>query len=303
MQYQYSVFYHFPCNDGELSRIIWEHFEPNSCFYKWKHYDTHEEEINIINSLPEYSTVVFLDLTPAINIVNRLSTNNNYIIIDHHKNAIITLVENKKNLPNYNILLYVQKGFLLGNPDYNNNQSGCILTWQYFSKEKLPSVVYYIGSKDVWDFSNPNTEKYCLGINEYINNFNENDKICFMNKLLNDNNYDDEFINIGNKLIIEYKKKAVEVFNNYTFDTFNNINIVDVKCENTFIYKYLIEYAQDNKNLFEDIDVLRILHKETETSKTYSLRSIKEHIKVDNIARFYGGNGHEKAAGYTIRTF
>jgi hypothetical protein len=302
MQYEYYVFFHFPCNDGELSRIIWEYFEPNSCFYKWRHHDNHEEDINIINNLPECSNVVFLDLTPNIDTINKLSTNNNYIIIDHHKNAIITLVDNKKNLPNYNILLYVQKSFLSGNPD-NNNQSGCVLTWKYFTKEELPSIVYYIGSKDVWDFSNPNTEKYCLGFNEYINNFNENDKICFMNKLLDDNNYDNEFINIGDKLIIEYKKSAIEVFNNYTFDTFNinnnntSINIVDVKCTNTNIYKYLIEYAQKN---FEDIDVLRILHLETENSKTYSLRSIKEHITVDNIARFYGGNGHAKAAGYTI---
>ena len=303
MQYMFYVFYHFPCNDGELSRIIWEHFEPNSKFYKWKHNETHEEEINIINSLPEHSTVVFLDLTP--NIMNKLSTKNNYIIIDHHKNAILTLVDNKKNLPNYNILLYVQKGFQ-ENPDKNNNQSGCVLTWQYFTKEILPSVVYYIGSKDVWDFSNPNTEKYSLGFNEYFKDFNEDDKISFIDKLLNDNNYDDEFINIGDKLIEEYKNEVNNIFSEYSIDNYNiynnNINIIDIKCSNTTIYKYLIEYAQENKNVFNDADVLRILHKETDTSKTYSLRSLKEHITVDNIARHYGGNGHEKAAGYTIHS-
>ncbi len=295
MQYLYYVFYHFPCNDGELSRIIWEHFEPNSYFYKWRHNDTHEEEINIINNLPDNSNIVFLDLTPSINIINRLSVNHNYIIIDHHKNAIITLVENKKNLPNYNILLYVQKRF----PE-KNDLSGCILTWKYFSKEELPSVVYFIGCKDIWNFSNPHTEKYCLGFNEYIKQFNEEEKISFISKLLINNDYYDEFINNGEHLIIEYKKLAIEIFNNYNFDTFNNLNILDLTCNNTNIYKYLIEYVQENNNLFYDIDVLRILHNETETSKTYSLRSIKENVKVDEIARFFGGNGHEKASGYTI---
>jgi hypothetical protein len=300
MQYQFHVFYHFPCNDGELSRIIWEHFEPESCFYKWRHYDSHDEEINIINTLPEYSTVVFLDLTPSVDIISKLTINNNYIIIDHHKNAIITLVENKRNLPNYNILLFVQKGFS-ENPDYNNNLSGCILTWQYLTKDEIPLVVNYIGSKDVWDFSNPNTEPYCLGLNEYIKNFNEKEKLCFIDGLLNNNN-DKQLINIGNELIREYKQLAIEVFSNYSFDKFNNLNIVDIKYinNNTNLYKYLIEYVKDNIDFFEDIDVLRILHNETDTSKTYSLRSIKDNVKVDEIARFYGGNGHEKAAGYTI---
>jgi nanoRNase/pAp phosphatase (c-di-AMP/oligoRNAs hydrolase) len=63
------------------------------------------------------------------------------------------------------------------------------------------------------------------------------------------------------------------------------------------LYKYLIEFAEEN---FDDSDVLRILHSDTDNKKTYSLRSLKEHVKVDDMARFYDGNGHEKAAGYSI---
>jgi hypothetical protein len=78
----YHVFYHFPCNDGELSRVIWENFEHNSLFYKWQHND-HTNEIDIINNLPEKSNVVFLDITPSSDI-EKLSNSHNYIIIDHH---------------------------------------------------------------------------------------------------------------------------------------------------------------------------------------------------------------------------
>ncbi len=303
MEY-YHVFYHYPCNDGELSRVIWEYFKPNSSFYKWIHQNDHENEINIINNLPDKSNVVFLDLTP--NIIDKLSNKHNYIIIDHHKNPILTLIGNKKNLPNYNILLYVQKGFLSGNPD-NNNLSGCKLTWHYFSKENYPSVVYYIGSKDVWDFSNPNTEKYCQGFNHHIKDLNDSSKYSFINELLNNNDNDDNFILFGEKIIEEYKIQASNIFTNNTIniniETINNINynIVDINVNNIInnitIYKYLIEFAQDN---FHDTDVLRILHTETNDKLCYSLRSLKDNIKVDEIARFYGGNGHEKAAGYTI---
>ena len=61
----YHVFYHFPCNDGELSRVIWQNFEPNSFFYKWQH-NNHDDEINIINDLPTNSNIVFLDLIFSI---------------------------------------------------------------------------------------------------------------------------------------------------------------------------------------------------------------------------------------------
>ncbi len=293
----YHVFYHYPCNDGELSRVIWNHFEPNSTFYKWIHQNDHEDDIDIINNLPEGSTVVFLDVTP--NIMYRLSYKHKYIIIDHHKNPILSLINNKSNLPDYNILVYVEKGF----PE-KNTLSGCKLTWLYLSKnhEDYPSVVYYIGSKDVWDFSNPNTESYCLGFNEYINNIYvlEDEKLKFMDKLI-DENIDDLFINIGNKLIEDYKIEAINIFKNYQLNTLNidnkNINIIDIECHNTSLYKYLIEYAQDN---FDDSDVLRIQHSKNNNKLSYSLRSLKDNIKVDNIARYYGGNGHEKAAGYTI---
>jgi hypothetical protein len=295
----YHVFYHFPCNDGELSRVIWQNFEPNSFFYKWQHND-HENEINIINNLPENSNVVFLDLTPTKDI-EKLTSNNKYIIIDHHKNAMLSLIEKKPHLPNYNILLYTQKGFISENPDKNNNLSGCKLTWLYFQKnEDFPSVVNYIGSRDVFDFSNPNTEEYCIGLNHYVKNFNENKRLDYIKDLLKTDKNDYTFINIGSHLITDYENEAMEICNNYSFDKFNKLSIIDIKCSNTILYKYLIEYLQQNALKYNDCDILRILHIETENQKTYSLRSLKENIKVDEMARFYGGNGHEKAAGYSI---
>uniref|UniRef100_A0A6C0HUN6 DHHA1 domain-containing protein n=1 Tax=viral metagenome TaxID=1070528 RepID=A0A6C0HUN6_9ZZZZ len=293
----YHVFYHYPCNDGELSRVVWNYFEPNSCFYKWIHQNDHEDDINIINNLPEDSNIVFLDVTP--NIINRLSNKNKYIIIDHHKNAIISLIDDKPNLPNYNILLYVEKGF----PE-KNTLSGCKLTWLYFTtnKEDYPSIVFYIGNKDVWDFSNPNTESYCLGINDYMNNIHdETERLKFMDKLIEEQT-DDIFIDIGKKLIKDYRLQAEDIFKNYNISIDNtridnNMNIIDIECSNNMLSKYLIEYAQDH---FDDADILRILHSKNDNKLSYSLRSLKEHVKVDGMARFYGGNGHEKAAGYTI---
>ncbi len=296
MNKHFFVFYHYPCNDGELARVIWEQFESNSTFFKWQH-NNHETEINIINNLPDKSNIVFLDLTP-INVIEKLSNSHNYIIIDHHKDPMLKLIEKKPTLPNYNILLYAQKGF----PE-NNNFSGCILTWKYFTDEELPSIVHHIGNKDVWDFSDPNTEEYCLGFNHYIRHFTEKRRIDFIKELLMNNKNDFLFMNIGNNIMNDYIMQAKEVFNNYSMDKITegfDLNIIDIKCSNTSLYKYLIEYAIENKETFNDADVLRILHTETDIQKVYSLRSLKDNVKVDKLARHFGGNGHEKASGYHI---
>ena len=63
------------------------------------------------------------------------------------------------------------------------------------------------------------------------------------------------------------------------------------------MYKYLIDHASSKYN---DMDILRILHIKKTDRNIYSMRSLKDNIMVDNIARKYGGNGHPKAAGYTV---
>ncbi len=291
----YHVFYHYPCNDGKLSQIIWNHFEPNSLFYKWIH-NNNTESINIINNLPPKSSVVFLDITPPILL---LPSSHSYIIIDHHKNAMLELVKNKPNQPDYNILLYAEKGF----PE-NNMMSGCMLTWKYMTNKEYPSIVYHIGNKDVWNFNNPNTEPYCLGFESLINTqMSDIETDRFINNLLITNENDEQIIQEGNELIETYKDQAKKYFTDniikLTVETYDDItyNIIDIKCSEIHLYKYLIDVSYD---YYDDQHVLRILKEDNGNKKTYSLRSLYSNIKVDNIARYYGGNGHEKAAGYSI---
>ncbi len=284
----YHVFSHFPCNDGELAKVIWSYFKNGSAFYKWNHSDNYKE-IEIINNLPQESNVVFLDVTPPI---EKLSNKHHYIIIDHHLDPILQF--KNKNLENYNYLLFTHPNF----PE-ENNMSGCILTWKYFSEAALPSVVHHVGNKDVWNFSDPDTEAYCVGYNIYLNS--DYYREGFILKLLQSNELDEQIISIGRLNIENYKTQAFYLFeyveyNNIEYNDFN-YKVIDIKCSDSYLYKYLIEYAEEN---YKDFHVLRILNSEKNNIKTYSLRSIGKDITVDGIARLYGGNGHPRAAGYSI---
>jgi hypothetical protein len=287
----FYVFSHFPCNDGELSRMIWQYYRPNSIFYNWKHHETNEA-INKINKLEPRSDVVFLDVTPPLDI---LPNHHTYTIIDHHKDAIVKMLNHPK-YSEYRIKMIIEDGF----PE-NNKQSGCILTWNYLSKGKdaIPSVVRYIGMKDVWDFSDVNTEPYNIAYNLELKKYQTQDeRINFIMDLF-EQDRDEEFINIGTNMIINYKNRAMSVFENVAYDVEiiddTEYTIVDVQCSENELFKYLIDYAEINM----DMDILRIHHSTTDGKKNYSLRRLKPHIKVDIMARKYGGNGHEGAAGYS----
>ena len=46
--------------------------------------------------------------------------------------------------------------------------------------------------------------------------------------------------------------------------------------------------------------LLKILEHYKYQFMIFDTRSLKDNIKVDSIARHYGGNGHEKSSGYSI---
>lgn len=289
---QKYVFYHFPCNDGELAKIIWKTKYNDSIFIKWNHSEK-EIAINILNNIKESSDIIFLDLCPTCD----LSILHNYVVIDHHVNPI-------KNLNTY-----VEKNNFTNIKMYCDiSKSGCMLTWNYLyninnnNNINFPLIVHHIGNKDLWNFSDTNTEPYSIGYNNYLQ-CNKNNREDIIISLLNDDNLNlhDGFIKDGIKIIIDNitvaekyftnKKESIELVDDTIY------NIIDISCNDSSMFKYLIDYAATEYN---SADILRICNMENKEKCIYSLRSLKENITVDMIARKYGGNGHPKAAGYTI---
>lgn len=288
---QYNVFYHFPCNDGEIAKLVWEQKYPQSKFYKWNH-ALLEQAITQLNKLHEEdTTIVFLDLCPSL---DKLSKNHNYIIIDHHKNAID---EMNKNLSESN--LYKIEMFC------DTSKAGCMLVWDYCYNvlyQFYPKIVHHIGRKDIWDFTDIDTEPYTSGYNLYLAKTSSTIRELKKKSLLNDNEpLHDLLIRLGEQNIIDLKIEAKQYFECITLskETIDTIeyNILDINCSDSSIFKYVCEYAMAQ---YPSVDVLRILHLIKTDKNTYSLRSLRDHINVDGIARFYGGNGHPKAAGYTV---
>jgi hypothetical protein len=294
MALEYIVFYHYPCNDGEIAKNIWELKYPNSNFIPWSHLNNNNN-YSILEKELESKNVVFLDLCPSLNLLPIIHS---YIIIDHHENAINTMKQQLDlGLSLYKIKMYC-----------NIKISGCMGTWEYcYPYLDYPYIVNQIGKKDIWDFSDVNTEPYNIGYNKYLSKFKDQDytinprDASIKRLILNDiNKLHSQFIANGYIMIELYKQNALKHFENISLqdEIYNNIifKIMDITCDDANLFKYLIDIAIESYNA----DVLRILHTITYDTKCYSLRSLKNNITVDQIARHYGGNGHPKAAGYKI---
>jgi hypothetical protein len=266
------VYYHYPCYDGEMSKTLWQNMYPNAIYKKYKHQNEYKELYNYKNE-----EIVFLDITPPDKF---LLDCNKYIIIDHHKNAVETLLENKKN--NINLI-------------YDFNKSACMLVWEYlFGDEYMPRSVYHIGMKDMWNFSHPDTEPFCA----YIETQYNIKKDCNFIDLLDENNIN-KMIEDGKEIIKKDKNYVESIMKTNLFiDTEDNYMVLNIVFDgNKKYYKYMIEYAQ---KFYIDCDILRI-----HNHPTYSLRRLKDYsngnpVNVDEVARKYGGNGHSGAAGYKL---
>ena len=53
---QTYVFYHYPCNDGELAQMIWKRKYPNTVFIKWNH-TTIDNNVNELLAITEISLI------------------------------------------------------------------------------------------------------------------------------------------------------------------------------------------------------------------------------------------------------
>jgi len=268
----YICFYHYPCPDGELAKEIFFKKYPDTEFYKWEH-SNFKNNIDKLSSLSN-RTIVFLDVCPD---PKYLKFSNNYIIIDHHENAI------NKIIPKKNIVKYC-----------DTQKSGCQLCWEYcFNNTKYPISVHHIGNNDIFNFNDKDTEFFINGYNYVIKS---NKELLELDK----KNYKyDVIIKLGKNNTMYLKEQAEKCFDSHYIyeDTYNDINyqIVGIFCDNSNkLNKYLTEYAKKNFNAY---NILRI-QKTRSTPISFSLRSI-DGTYVDSLARKYNGNGHPLAAGYT----
>ncbi len=300
-------YYHSHCPDGAGAAIQDLINNPNSTLIPYDHKDRDKILEHLKQMvLKERLDICFLDVCPSFSYVKEIAGFCNSIsIVDHHKPACEKFLEDQNSDTDDIKNIYVT---------FDYSKSACQIVWGiYHPNEEYSDPILHLGNKDIWKWTDSNTEPFCLGYPEYykIPRFDKvtpEELLEYFRKVLDSDEKDvQKIIEIGNDLISTYRKKSYEIFiqkyfyfwkkNVYlTEDTDKNgklLKVVQVDKLNYNLIKYFIELLNEHH---PDYDLLRIRNiKDYDIS--YSLRTLKG-ANVALLAQKYGGNGHPGASGY-----
>lgn len=224
-------------------------------------------------------------------------------VIDHHKGAL-------PNLQAWLPIKSVNPG--AGSYFFDNDQSGCGLTWNLFHLDDswnpeehgsdelqpsapMPDILAYVQDRDLWKFELENSKE----INAFIATLPNDFEVW-------DDFYLPEAYDCG-KAIIAFQQRQIEArlkdvrvvdFNTpyigieYAQETFHQIPIVNAS-EN------ISELGNELCKRFPESPFSMSYCDRGDGMRSYSLRSIGD-FDVSAVARAFSGNGHRNSAGFTL---
>ena len=290
--------------DNNLVNDMWErNVNCYTCTYGEKYNLNYFKEKVNENFIPNKQNIVFMTdygIQPNSNMIlfwNWLKDKGcEFYWIDHHITAIEQL--NHLNIPG------LQK----------SNASGCMNTFEFLSKnfneinenekQKIPLALQFANDFDIWNKKSIYSwEKqlypFCYFINSLgidLNN-NEGELVQTLLKMLKDNNYTNQCINIG-KYIYKYLINEYKIAERKIYSILWN----DWKCLCiNSSYKGSTQF--ENHEEYKDADIL-IAWSFNGNKFQYGLYTSKPNINVGEIAKNYlNGGGHAGAAGGETKEF
>lgn len=300
------VVYHDKCCDGKMSAAVARHFL-NKCSIKTE-YRAHDynnekqvEELFRFAQDKPINRIFIVDFSFPTNVLNALAMQcEQVVVLDHHASAIdkIQITELRSN-----VVCILDREF-----------AGCMLTWRYFSNNKLtyeefPKPVKLVGVRDLWldrwQMRWPEakalyaslTTKPLEYFNQLLDDYLEFTPGTFREKLID-------------KALAE-GKVALKVLDELRLDnlsTSKDLNITYSFCGETehllvqlnyLPYQVISEHAEIVKEEYDCVITANLI---SEDQVKLSFRSKDSWAKPLALALSSKGGGHPNSAGCVIST-
>lgn len=246
----------------------------------------------------KYDLYIFVDITPPIDWLQKVSGNKDIIIFDHHEQAYKNITNKflpvdyiyKSNMCGAELFYYnrkeIQKYFIPSNTNPFDSH-----------KYNFEYLLELIGDYDLWKFDShtydPLKRDYVLALNEYLRlNGSSEQFYTYMMEEIYCNNF--TFLHDGNILI---KKIISETKYNISKGKPITIDSIDGYIINGYPNYWCRELLREKG------DYKFFIGYQIDTEKSIikcSIRELDRKFNVLKIANKYGGGGHKAAAGFSI---
>lgn len=167
-----------------------------------------------------------------------------------------------------------------------NTESGAMLTWRYFWPDtEAPMFVKHIDDRDRWKFLLPGTREIQANVFSYDYTFENWDMLFTQNV--------DEQIKDGTAIERAQAKNIKELMDVVVRKV--NISGYNVPCANI---PYM--FGSDMCSILAKNEPFAVYYYDTPEGRIFGLRSEQGAIHVGDIAKQFGGGGHEHASGFKI---
>ena len=241
-----------------------------------------------VPDLPADARVVMVDFAykraELVALARRIKS---LFIIDHHKTAQADLadftVRTHDDAPNIKAV-------------FNLEHSGAVLAYQYFhGVEKVPDFFLYLEDRDLWRHKMPFCQEVHAALASYPFDFTVWNLLQYA---LSDLRIEGEIVlrAQNNQVELMCKKARLKVFYwGAVNQQHATVPVVNVTMHFSDVGNRLCELYPDS--LFS----VYYLDRE-DGCRQYGLRTVRDDVDVSAIAKFFGGGGHPKAAGFETPT-
>jgi len=197
------------------------------------------------------------------------------VLIDHHKSAL----EDLKPLMDSDHIEHLT----------SLNHSGAVLAWQWFhgnNTEDMPQLLRHIEDRDLWRFALPGTREIQANVFSYPYDFNVWDGLM---------KTDPEILQVGGESIERKHFKDIAELIKVTrrYMTIGGFSMPVANLPYTLT-------SDAGHQMAAEASGVAACYWDTPNGRCFSLRSTDSGPDVSEIAKQYGGGGHQHAAGFRV---
>lgn len=270
------VIYHGNCADG---------FSAAWCFWK-KFGDQADYVAGVYQTPPPDVTgrdVYLVDFSYKRAVVEEMLLKASSVtLIDHHKTAIDDL----KPLFKQDTWIGppMQLGYFV-----DLERSGATLAWDYlFPNEPRPLLLGHIEDRDLWRFKLPGTREIQANVFSYGYTFEQWDKL----------------MSAGQVELLQMTVAGAAIERKHHKDIAELVKVCRRRMTigGTEVWAASLPYTltSDAGHMMAQGEPFAVCYWDTAAGRVFSLRSQDDGADVSEVAKQYGGGGHQHAAGFTV---